>query len=57
MPLSLSLGLLAGVVAGLAPQSPSFWISCLAHATAGGAYGALLRGLAQRGYLPFPEPS
>jgi hypothetical protein len=57
LPLALGLGLLAGVVVGLVPDSISFWLSCAAHVTAGAAYGGLLRALARNGYLPFPEPS
>jgi hypothetical protein len=57
LPLALGFGLLAGVVAGLAHPSTSFWGSCGAHLAAGAAYGSWLRALALRGYLPFPEPS
>jgi len=57
LPVALGFGLLAGVVAGLVPQSTSFWSSCATHVAAGAAYGGLLRSLARHGYLPFPEPS
>lgn len=56
LPLALGFGLLAGVVAGLAPQSISFWLACGGHLLVGAAYGAALRALARNGYLPLPEP-
>ena len=57
LPLALGSGLLAGMVAGLVPESRSFWLSCAAHLTVGAAYGGALRSLARHGYLPFPEPA
>jgi hypothetical protein len=57
LPLGLGFGFLAGVIAGLVPQSPSFWLACSAHVTAGAVYGGALRALARHGYLPFPEPA
>jgi hypothetical protein len=57
LPVAVVCGLLAGAVAGLVPQSTSFWSACAAHAVAGAVYGGALRALARHGYLPFPEPS
>jgi len=57
LPLALGFGLVAGVVAGLVPQSTSLWLSCVEHLAAGAAYGGVLRALARHGYLPFPEPA
>jgi hypothetical protein len=57
LPLSLVLGALAGLVAGLASETGSFFMAFAIHLAAGGGYGALLRGMARQGYLPFPEPS
>jgi hypothetical protein len=57
LPLGLGFGFLAGVIAGLVPQSSSFWLACSAHVIAGAVYGGALRALARHGYLPFPEPA
>lgn len=54
---ALGFGLLAGLVAGLVPQSRSFSFACAAHISAAAAYGTGLRALAHHGYLPFAEPS
>lgn len=55
LPLGIALGLAAGSLVGVATDA-SLLRACAAYAAAGAAYGASLRALAHRGYLPFPEP-
>lgn len=55
IPLSLATSSAGGLIVGLLPGGEGPLLSMLAYAAAGGAYGAALRRLATRGYLPAPH--
>ena len=57
VPISVGLGLLAGVFIGVLPDTHSLVGTVLLYTSAGAIYGMAVWQLARRGYLPFPEPA
>jgi hypothetical protein len=55
VPISLAGGLIAGSIVAVVADTQSRFVIVGTFTLVGAAYGFILRALANRGYLPFPD--